>query len=467
LVSPHLGKQVVLQNKTLQGKILIVDDEPNNVTLLEYTLKKVGYSSLRSTTDSRKVVGIIEEFKPDLILLDLHMPHMDGFQVMEAIKKNDPNSSVSILVLTALQESETRWKALQAGAQEFLTKPIDLAEVICRIQIMLEIRKLRLEIASTEKEEFPVIGKSPAIVRLKEVIHTLANCSADVLLLGETGTGKDLVAKCLHDQSDRKEKNFVAINCGALPETIIESELFGHEAGAFTGANTRRIGKFEYANGGTVLLDEIESMPIDLQVKLLRVIQERTVERLGSNQSIPIDVRIIAATKVDLKEASDKGKFRQDLYYRLNVVQIDLPPLRERQEDIALLFQHFILQACSRHNLSTPTLSKGLMSQLLSKKWEGNIRELKNEAEKHVLGMGLGLSGLTTESHETSPENKSNDLSLTLTEQMDAFEKNIVEQELLSQEGNIKNTHAALGIPRQTLVDKMKKYGFDKKNFRS
>ena len=160
---------------------------------------------------------------------------------------------------------------------------------------------------------------------------------ADVLLLGETGTGKDLVARCLHDLSDKKGKNFVAINCGAIPETIIESELFGHEAGAFTGANTRRIGKFEYANGGTVLLDEIESMPVDLQVKLLRVIQERTVERVGSNQSIPIDVRIIAATKVDLKEASDKGKFRQDLYYRLNVVQIILPPLRERQEDISLL----------------------------------------------------------------------------------------------------------------------------------
>jgi two-component system C4-dicarboxylate transport response regulator DctD len=226
--------------------------------------------------------------------------------------------------------------------------------VICRIQIMLEIRKLRLEIAATAKEEFPVIGKSPAIVRLKEAIYTLANCSADVLLLGETVTGKDLVARCLHDLNDRKEKNFVAINCSAIPETIIESELFGHEAGAFSGANSRRIGKFEYADGGTVFLDEIESMPIDLQVKLLRVIQERTVERAGSNQSIPIDVRIIAATKVDLKEASDKGKFRQDLYYRLNVVQIILPPLRDRQEDIPLLFQHFILQTCSRNNLPTP-----------------------------------------------------------------------------------------------------------------
>ncbi len=457
---------MVLQNKILQGKILIVDDEPNNVALLEQTLQGVGYSSLRSTMDPREVCGIFEEFKPDLILLDLNMPHMDGFQVMQKLKEIDPNSSSTILVLTALQESETRWRALQAGAQEFLTKPIDLAEVICRIQIMLEIRKLRLEISTTEKEEFPVIGKSPAIVRLKEVIHTLANCSADVLLLGETGTGKDLVARCLHDLSDRKEKNFVAINCGAIPETIIESELFGHEAGAFTGANSRRIGKFEYADGGTVFLDEIESMPIDLQVKLLRVIQERTVERVGSNQSIPIDVRIIAATKVDLKEASDKGEFRQDLYYRLNVVQIILPPLRERQEDISLLFQHFVLQACSRHNLPTPILSKGLMSQLSSNKWEGNIRELKNEAEKHVLGMGLGLPGLTADSQKALSENNTNELPLTLTEQMDVLEKKIVEQELLRQEGNIKNTHTALGIPRQTLVDKMKKHGFDKNNFR-
>jgi two-component system, NtrC family, C4-dicarboxylate transport response regulator DctD len=457
---------VVLQNKILQGKILIVDDEPNNVALLEQTLQGVGYSSLRSTMDPREVCDIYKEFKPDLILLDLNMPHMDGFQVMQKLKEIDPSSSASILVLTALQESETRWRALQAGAQEFLTKPIDLAEVICRIQIMLEIRKLRLEIASTEKEEFSVIGKSPAIVRLKEVIHTLANCNADVLLLGETGTGKDLVARCLHDLSDKKGKNFVAINCGAIPETIIESELFGHEAGAFTGANTRRIGKFEYANGGTVFLDEIESMPVDLQVKLLRVIQERTVERVGSNQSIPIDVRIIAATKVDLKEASDEGKFRQDLYYRLNVVQIVLPPLRERHEDIPLLFQHFVLQACSRHNLPIPILSKGLMSQLSSNQWEGNIRELKNEAEKHVLGMGLGLSDLTGDSQEVHAENESNEFPLTLTDQMDVFEKKIVEKELLRQKGNIKNTHAALGIPRQTLVDKMKKHGFDKKNFR-
>jgi len=457
---------VVIQSKILQGKILIVDDEPNNVALLEQTLQGVGYFSLRSTMDPREVCGIFEEFKPDLILLDLKMPHMDGFQVMQKLKKVDPSSSASILVLTALQESETRWRALQAGAQEFLTKPIDLAEVVCRIQIILEIRKLRLEIATIAKEEFPVIGKSPAIVRLKEVIHTLANCSADVLLLGETGTGKDLVARCLHDLSDRKEKNFVAINCGAIPETIIESELFGHEAGAFTGANSRRIGKFEYADGGTVFLDEIESMPVDLQVKLLRVIQERTVERVGSNQSIPIDVRIIAATKVDLKEASDKGKFRQDLYYRLNVVQIILPPLRDRQEDIPLLFQHFVLQACSRHNLPTPILSKGLMSQLISNKWEGNIRELKNEAEKHVLGMGLGLSDLTADYQEVLSENKSNEPPFTLTEQMDVFEKKILEQELLRQEGNIKNTHAALGIPRQTLVDKMKKHGFDKKDFR-
>jgi two-component system C4-dicarboxylate transport response regulator DctD len=450
------------QNKILQGKILIVDDEPNNVALLEQTLQGVGYSSVRSTMDSRKVCDIFEEFKPDIILLDLNMPHMDGFQVMQKLKKIDPKSSASILVLTSLHENETRWRALQAGAQEFLTKPIDLAEVICRIQIMLEIKKLRLEIAATEIDEFPILGKSPAIVRLKEVIHTLANCNTDVLLLGEIGTGKDLVAKCLHDLSDRKDKNFVAINCGAIPESIIESELFGHEAGAFTGANTRRIGKFEYADEGTVFLDEIESMSVDLQVKLLRVLQERTVERVGSNESIPIDVRIIAATKVDLKEASDQEKFRPDLYYRLNVAQIVLPPLRERQEDISLLFQHFVLQACTRHKLPTPSLSKGLMSQLASKEWEGNVRELKNEAEKYVLGTGLGLFDLTGEGQIKSSGQA---IPLNLTEQMNGFEKSIIEKELLCQGGSIKNTHAALGIPRQTLVDKMKKYGLDKKDF--
>lgn len=457
---------MITDNKILHGKILIVDDEPANIELLSQTLRGVGYTSLRSTMDPREVCGIFEEFRPDLILLDLNMPHMDGFQVMQRLKKIDPNNSALILVLTAYQENATRLRALESGAQEFLTKPIDLAEVICRIQIMLEVKKLRSEIATLDKEEFPVLGKSPGIIRLKQIIRTVANSNADVLLFGETGTGKDLVAGCLHNLSDRKNKNFVAINCGAIPESIIESELFGHESGAFTGANTRRIGKFEYADGGTVFLDEIESLPIDLQVKFLRVLQERTVERLGSNELHPIDVRVIAATKVDLKEASDQGKFRQDLYYRLNVVEINLPPLRERQEDISLLFQHFVLQACSRHNLPIPSLSKGLMGQLSSNKWEGNIRELKNEAEKYVLGMGLGLSDLTGDKNKESFDRTTGKNSLTLTEQMNIFEKNIIEEELLRQGGSIKNTHASLGIPRQTLVDKMKKYSIDKKDFK-
>lgn len=457
---------MITDNKILHGKILIVDDEPANIELLSQTLRGVGYTSLRSTMDPREVCGIFEEFRPDLILLDLNMPHMDGFQVMQRLKKIDPNNSALILVLTAYQENATRLRALESGAQEFLTKPIDLAEVICRIQIMLEVKKLRSEIATLDKEEFPVLGKSPGIIRLKQIIRTVANSNADVLLFGETGTGKDLVAGCLHNLSDRKNKNFVAINCGAIPESIIESELFGYESGAFTGANTRRIGKFEYADGGTVFLDEIESLPIDLQVKFLRVLQERTVERLGSNELHPIDVRVIAATKVDLKEASDQGKFRQDLYYRLNVVEINLPPLRERQEDISLLFQHFVLQACSRHNLPIPSLSKGLMGQLSSNKWEGNIRELKNEAEKYVLGMGLGLSDLTGDKNKESFDRTTGKNSLTLTEQMNIFEKNIIEEELLRQGGSIKNTHASLGIPRQTLVDKMKKYSIDKKDFK-
>ncbi|MBC8284245.1 MAG: sigma-54-dependent Fis family transcriptional regulator [Nitrospinae bacterium] len=458
---------MVSENKILSGKILIVDDEPDNVALLTQTLKGVGYSHLRSTMDPREVSAIYEEFIPDLILLDLNMPHMDGFQVMKKLKKIDPNSSALILILTAYQEYETRMKALESGAQEFLTKPIDLAELICRIQIMLEVKKLRSELSAAEKDKFPVLGKSPSIIHLKQTIHTVVNCDADVLLFGETGTGKDLVAGCLHDLSERKNKKFVAINCGALPENIIESELFGHESGAFTGANTRRIGKFEYANGGTVFLDEIESMPIDLQVKILRVIQERKIERLGSNESLPIDVRIIAATKVDLKDASDKGLFRQDLYYRLNVVQILLPPLRERKEDISLLFQHFVLQASSKHNLPTPSLSQELMNQLTNERWDGNIRELKNEAEKYVLGLGLGLLNNTVNDKNSSSMDASVDTALTLTEQMKAFEKKIIEQELLRQGGSIKNSHAALGIPRQTLVDKMKKYGFEKKNFRA
>ncbi|RKZ33873.1 MAG: sigma-54-dependent Fis family transcriptional regulator, partial [Gammaproteobacteria bacterium] len=275
---------------------------------------------------------------------------------------------------------------------------------------------------------------------------------------GETGTGKELVARCLHQQSHRRGRQFVAINCGAVPESIIESELFGHEAGAFTGAKTRRIGKFEFADGGTLFLDEIESMPLALQVRLLRVLQERVIERLGANESIPVDIRVVAAAKVDLREMASRGAFREDLYYRLDVIQIPLPSLRERPEDIPLLFQHFVLRASARYRREPPLVPATVLQQLATREWPGNVRELQNTADRYVLSGDAGI-GLFPQAPGADG------VASNLPGQVEQFEKGLITQELERQKGNIKATHTALGLPRKTLYEKMRKYGLQRKDF--
>ncbi len=291
----------------------------------------------------------------------------------------------------------------------------------------------------------------------------MAESGADILIHGETGTGKDLVARCLHDCSSRRNEKFVSINCGAIPETLIESELFGHEAGAFTGAEQRRMGKFEYASGGTVFLDEIESMPLHLQVKLLHVIQDRTLNRVGSNDPVEVNVRLIAATKVDLQEASEAGRFRKDLFYRLNVLPVSLPPLKERVEDIPSLFDHFLNLAVEKYEVTeTPVVSSETLQELMFRSWQGNVRELRNEAERYVVRCymnhrtGAVFKDDTPELRETGG---------TLSDQLEAFEKALIEKELKEHRGDIKKTYQALGIPRQTLYYKIQKYGLKRKDF--
>jgi two-component system C4-dicarboxylate transport response regulator DctD len=297
--------------------------------------------------------------------------------------------------------------------------------------------------------------------QLRATIAQIADTDADVLILGETGTGKELVARALHEHSRRREHNFVPVNCGAVPENLIESELFGHESGAFTGAKGKRIGRFEHSNHGTVFLDEIESMPLPIQVHLLRVLQEKVVERLGSNQPIPLNLRVVAASKVDLGQASMAGQFREDLYYRLNVVTIEIPPLRERMEDIPLLFQHFLLDASERYDREVPPPGGDQIRALLSYRWPGNVRELRNIADRYVLlgeNFGYDLDRLI---HGADSE-----VALTLPQQVECFEKSLIAQQLTLQKGSIKDTMEALGVPRKTLYDKMKKYGIDKSQYK-
>ena len=272
--------------------------------------------------------------------------------------------------------------------------PDYLVEVVRRAlekrRLVIEVRDLRYRLEGRDQIEARLIGNAAPMVRVRQMIAGLADSAADVLIQGETGTGKELVARCLHEASARRKGNFVAINCGGLPETLFESEIFGHEAGAYTGAAKRRIGKIEHANGGTLFLDEIETMPLAMQIKLLRVLQERTLERLGSNTTIPIDCRVIAATKEDLLGLADQGRFRADLYYRLSVATVALPPLRERREDIPLLFQHFLLQAAARHGRPVPECDPACTHQLVGYRWPGNVRELRNVADRRVLGIESG-----------------------------------------------------------------------------
>jgi two-component system response regulator AauR len=269
-----------------------------------------------------------------------------------------------------------------------------------------------------------------------------------VLIEGETGTGKELVARCLHDFSRRQSKQLVALNCGGLPESLFESEIFGHEAHAFTGAGKRRIGKIEHADGGSLFLDEIESMPINLQIKLLRVLQEHSLERLGSNQSITVDCRVIAATKADLGELGKRGEFRSDLYYRLNVVTLELPPLRERREDIALLFEHFLQLAALRFDRGVPELDRHTLAALTAHDWPGNVRELRNVAERFALGLPV---------FKKSGQADSN--ALGFNEAVEAFERNLLGAALERHAGNLSQAAQALGLAKTTLFDKVKKYG--------
>lgn len=324
-------------------------------------------------------------------------------------------------------------------------------------ELTLENQELKRSLKVSQALGPRIIGDTPAIGALRDTILHIADTDADILLFGETGTGKELFARSIHEQSSRREANFVAINCGAVPENLIESELYGHEKGSFTGADAKRIGKFEHAQGGTLFLDEIESMPMQAQIRLLRVLQERVIERVGSNELIPVDIRVIAATKTDLKKAAEEGSFREDLYYRLNVVTLDLPPLRQRKEDIPALFHHFLLVAASRYGKAVNALPDADLQTLMSHDWPGNVRELRNSAERFVLLGNLGHLNPSARSQITTP----------LAVQVAEFEKTLIEQALSSNHGRINETLELLQVARKTLYDKMQKYGLDKNNYKA
>ncbi|MES9944369.1 MAG: sigma-54 dependent transcriptional regulator [Candidatus Thiodiazotropha sp.] len=444
--------------------VYFIDDEIDLRLANEQTLELAGFQ-VQVFEKAEDVLQLIDDHTSGIVVSDIRLPGIDGLTLLQRLQQVD--TTLPIILITGHGDISMAVDAMQKGAYDFIEKPFSTERLVETVRRALEKRRLILE-NRTLKSELDaenslgprIIGKTPAIKALKNTIYQLADTAADILLMGETGTGKELVARSLHEHSKRRDKNFVAVNCGAIPENLIESELFGHEKGAFTGAETRRIGKFEYANHGSVFLDELESMPLSAQVRLLRVLQERSLERVGSNESIDLDIRIIAATKVDLKAAAERGEFREDLYYRLNVVTLELPPLRERREDIPLLFQHFLLVAAARYGKVAPAMPDNISQKLMAFNWPGNVRELRNAAERFVLlGDECGLQ--LDDNSAMSPC-----VPMTLPEHVEAFERAMIEQALSESDGVIKQTMELLGLPRKTLYDKMQKYGLDKHRYK-
>ncbi|OEE31515.1 C4-dicarboxylate ABC transporter, partial [Vibrio anguillarum] len=399
---------------------------------------------------------------PLVVVSDICLPGLSGQSLLNSIHHQD--AEVPVILITGHGDISMAVQAMHDGAYDFIEKPFATERLIETIHRAIEKRHLTLEnqqlkrsLKASQTLGPRIIGNTGNIQALRDTITHVADTQADILLFGETGTGKELVARSLHEQSSRRGLNFVALNCGAVPENLIESELYGHEKGAFTGAETKRIGKFEHAQGGTLFLDEIESMPMQAQIRLLRVLQERVIERVGSNTLIPLDIRVIAATKIDLKQAAQAGTFRQDLYYRLNIVTLDIPPLRQRKEDIPALFHHFLLVAAARYGKAATALSQPEMQRLISHDWPGNVRELRNAAERYVLLGKLAQLG------DSEPSQK---LPTHLVEQVAEFEKSVIEQALIECGGRINETMERLNVPRKTLYDKMQRYGLDKELYK-
>ncbi|MDP2570962.1 sigma-54 dependent transcriptional regulator [Vibrio penaeicida] len=442
--------------------IHFVDDEEDLRIAMEQAFELAEIQATGFPDAESALLAFDDDNPPYVVVTDIRLPGINGQQLLNSIKVRDEN--LPVILITGHGDISMAVQSMHDGAYDFIEKPFSNDRLIDTVKRAIERRKLTLEnqklkraLKANQTLGPRIIGNTNSIQDLRDTITHIADTNADILLFGETGTGKELVARSLHEQSSRREQNFVAVNCGAVPENLIESELYGHEKGAYTGADSLRVGKFEYAQGGTLFLDEIESMPMQAQIRLLRVLQERQIERIGSNQSIGLDIRVIAATKTDLKNAASQGTFRQDLYYRLNVVTLDLPPLRERKEDIPALFHHFLLVAAARYGKAATSLPSTDLQALLAHDWPGNVRELRNAAERFVL-----LGKLNQLGEAAKPKSQ-----LGLAEQVADFEKALIEQALSSHDGSIKDTMSALNLPRKTLYDKMQKFGINKDSFKN
>lgn len=438
--------------------VILVDDDKPLRRATRQTLELAGYDVIDFPSASEALNAITPSFN-GVIVTDVRMPQIDGLQLFARIRKID--ADLPVILITGHGDIPMAVQAIQDGAYDFIAKPFATDRLIHSVlragerrKLILENRKLR-QLADDVQNDMPLIGQTASIENLRRTIRDIADTDVDVLIAGETGSGKEVVAQLLHDGGRRRKGNFVALNCGALPETVIESELFGHEAGAFTGAQKKRVGRIEHASGGTLFLDEIESMPVATQVKLLRVLEMREITPLGTNEIRPVDLRVLAAAKIDLGNPEQRGDFREDLYYRLNVVTLTIPPLRERREDIPLLFSHFLTRAARRFNRDLPALDAATHRYLMEHNWPGNVRELMHFAERFSLGV-------TT----PDPAPVLLDDQETLPKRLERFEASLIRETLAAHNGNVQDTLEALGIPRKTFYDKMQRHGINRADYK-
>ena len=464
-------------------KVLIVDDEPNMRFFLSEALTKEGYAC-NEAGDGLQALERIQEDLPDIVVLDLKMPRMGGMEALRKIRGLDPD--MAVIIITAFGTRETAYEAMREGAYDYFSKPVDIHEVRVvvgraaeRVRLARTVRRIQEKAEDAYAAE-AVLGRGHAVQRLRELMLKLSQSESTVLITGESGTGKELAAKVIHYQSKRKGGPLVAVNCAAIPEALLEAELFGHEKGAFTGAHQQRMGRFESAGGGTVFLDEIGDMPLAMQTKILRVLQERTFERVGGVKTVHVDIRLIAATNRDLSAAVKDGTFREDLYYRLNVVPVHIPPLRERREDIPILAEHSLQRCRDELGLVRKSLSPGALSVLMNYHWPGNIRELDNiiqravllSAEEEISGEEmtalLGAGTVAGGEHLVAPglfidpeQRRRFSLQTTVEQVTDQIEKQIIVQALEFQGNKRQETADMLKVSRKSLHNKMKKYGIE------
>lgn len=439
----------------IEQDVLYVDDEHHLRQAANQTFELAGIRCDVLDNAEAALKQIRNGFS-GVLVTDIRMPDLDGVSLMRQALEVNPD--LAIILVTGYGDVSLAVECIKNGAYDFLEKPCDPAQLVAcvkraleRRQLIIENTALRAQVRPSELVKTHLSGRSEVMKNVRLALTAVAETDADILITGATGTGKERAARALHSTSSRALKPFVHINCAALPETLIESELFGHEAGAFPGATRARFGKLEHARGGILCLDEIDSLPLKLQAKLLDVLHNRVITRLGSNDPIPLDIRVVALSKTDLVAAAAEGRFRSDLLYRLNMVSIELPRIQDRREDIPLLFAILTKEAEERVGRTAPEATLSLLRQLSAQDWPGNIRELRNFAERRVLGLSFATGVSQTE--------------MSLSEQMKAHEKSLISAAVVASGGRLKEAYVALGLSRKTLYDKMQKHGLSRDDF--